>query len=206
MDNMPLISNREESLRNMSNPYNRLEEEENEGQTEVTENSPLPSLDNDGFMEDEYTDENQAGITHFNEAVKHKDTDFSASVGTLPPSLSRHRNISRSLVPKMRSFFEKARSADPEFVPRSKVGTPTPMKNGFSSNNNHSDGTESARSSFMLVNPGENLNRSLTGSTLTLSEDSDGRLSRDESKRKPGFVNKCVTKVRSFMGKSQERE
>lgn len=205
MDNMPLVSNREESVKNMSDSYNRLDEEETEDQTDGRELNLPPSPDNDELIEDRSTNENQTGITHFNEAVKHKDADFSMSTGTLPPSLSRSRNISRSIVPKMRKMFEKARSADPEFIPRPKGGTPTPMKNGAVTNNNHSDGTESARSSFMLVNPGENINQSPTGSTLTLSEDSDGRLSREESKGKHGFVNKCVTKVRSFMGKSQER-
>jgi len=206
MDSMPLVTNRNESTKNMPDTYNRLEEEENEGQTEMTENIELPSRDNDELIEDGSPNENQGGISHFNEAIKHKDHDFSASVGTLPPSLSRSRNISRSLVPKMRKMFEKARSADPEYIPRSKGGTPTPMKNGVISNNNNSDGTESARSSFVMLNPGENLSHSPTGSTLTLSEDSDGRLSRGENKRKPTFVNKCVTKVRTFMGKSQERE
>merc|ERR1719317_543366 len=50
-----------------------------------------------------------------------------------------------------------------------------------------------------MLSPGE-ASRSPSGSTITVSDDR----SRLHGKNK-GFVNKCVTKVRSFMGKSQER-
>jgi hypothetical protein len=138
--------------------------------------------------------------TKFNEVSTRVDGNFSASYGTLPRSISRTRNISRSLVPKMRKFFEKSRSCDPD-LPQVKITIP----NNGNTRSSHSttDGTESARSSFVMLSPGD-ASRSPTGSTITLSDGSDER-SRLDGKNK-GFVNKCVTKVRSFMGKSQERE
>jgi len=141
--------------------------------------------------------------TKFNEVSTRVDGNFSASYGTLPRSISRSRNISRSLVPKMRKFFEKSRSCDPD-LPQVKITIHNDPNNG-NTRGSHStaDGTESARSSFVMLSPGE-VSRSPTGSTITLSDASDER-SRLQGKNK-GFVNKCVTKVRSFMGKSQERE
>jgi len=141
--------------------------------------------------------------TKFNEVSTRVDGNFSASYGTLPRSISRSRNISRSLVPKMRKFFEKSRSCDPD-LPQVKITIHNDPNNG-NTRGSHStaDGTESARSSFVMLSPGE-ASRSPSGSTITLSDVSDDR-SRLQGKNK-GFVNKCVTKVRSFMGKSQERE
>lgn len=118
-------------------------------------------------------------------------SELSASYSTLPQSFSRSRNISRSLVPKMRKFFEKSRSCGPEL-------------------HHPADGTESARSSFVLVAPGENpgddlqetqATNSVTGSSLTLEDVTDERARQMKNK---GFVNKCVVKVRSLMGRSQE--
>jgi len=112
-------------------------------------------------------------------------------------------NISRSLVPKMRKFFEKSRSCDPD-LPQVKITIPNDSKNGnMKASHGPADGTESARSSFVMLSPGE-ASRSPTGSTMTLSDASDER-SHLHGKNK-GFVNKCVTKVRSLMAKSQERE
>jgi len=141
--------------------------------------------------------------TKFNEVSTKVDGNFSASYGTLPRSISRSRNISRSIVPKMRKFFEKSRSCDPE-LPQVKITIHNDPNNGNTrGSRSTTDGTESARSSFVMLSPGET-SRSPTGSTVTLSDVSDER-SRHQGKNK-GFVNKCVTKVRSFMGKSQERE
>jgi len=141
--------------------------------------------------------------TKFNEVSARVDDNFSASYSTLPRSLSRSRNISRSIVPKMRKFFEKSRSCDPE-LPQVKITIHNNPNNGNTRGSRiTADGTESARSSFVMLSPGDT-RRSPTGSTITLSDESDER-SRQQGKNK-GFVNKCVTKVRSFMGKSQERE
>ena len=121
-------------------------------------------------------------------------SELSASYSTLPQSFSRSRNISRSLVPKMRKFFEKSRSCGPEL-------------------HHPADGTESARSSFVLVAPGDNpgndpqdqtqATNSVTGSSLTLDDVTDERARQMKNK---GFVNKCVVKVRSLMGRSQEMD
>lgn len=146
-------------------------------------------------------------IMKFNEVERVQDGNFSSSYGTLPRSISRNRNISRSLVPKMRKFFEKSRSCDPD-LPQVKISLSTENQQHGSSNfrGTIADGTESARSSFVMLSPGEGVNsRSPSGSTMTLSDGGSDDRSRLHGKNK-GFVNKCVTKVRSFMGKSQERE
>ena len=141
--------------------------------------------------------------------------NLSASYGTLPlsQSFSRGKNISRSLVPKMRKFFEKSRSCDPELPqlkirlqrePNSRTGRDSFLP---------ADGTESARSSFVLLAPGEDgaaTASSFSGSTITLEEGSEGRSeelrARQLKNNKAGFVNKCVGKVRSLMGsRSEER-
>jgi len=141
--------------------------------------------------------------TKFNEVSTRVDGNFSASYGTLPRSVSRNRNISRSLVPKMRKFFEKSRSCDPD-LPQLKITIHNDPNNGNTrSSRSTADGTESARSSFVMLSPAD-ASRSPTGSTITLSDGSEER-SRLHGKNK-GFVNKCVTKVRSLMGKSQERD
>jgi hypothetical protein len=160
-------------------------------------------------------------VIRFQEVVSARGDPHLAAAfsSTLPRPLSRHRNISRSLVPKMRRMFEKARSADPDFSPPpsplrltvpagtageddSAVSPPRPAMMG------HQDGTESARSSFVLLGPdgggcGGRSESSLADSSLELSEGSP--VLADRKGARSGFVNKCVTKVKSFMGKSQDR-
>ena len=157
---------------------------------EITEQDSRPNLQDPSL--------GQGTEQKFEELVKIVDKngvgagELSASFSTLPQSFSRSRNISRSLVPKMRKFFEKSRSCGPEL-------------------HHPADGTESARSSFILLAPGEEPGdepRDMTGaetnsvssSSLTLEDGSDER-ARQKNK---GFVNKCVVKVRSLMGRSQE--
>ena len=126
--------------------------------------------------------------------------NLSSSYSTLPlpQSFSRGKNISRSLVPKMRKFFEKSRSCDPE-LPQVKIRIQREPQSGLTA-----DGTESARSSFVLLAPGEAVeNSSLSSSSLTLEEGSEARAG--QLKNNKGFVNKCVVKVRSLMGRSEER-
>merc|ERR1719452_272899 len=81
--------------------------------------------------------------TKFNEVSARVDDNFSASYSTLPRSLSRTRNVSRSIVPKMRKFFEKSRSCDPE-LPQVKITIHNNPNNG-NTRGSHStaDGTES---------------------------------------------------------------
>ena len=134
---------------------------------------------------------------------------MSASCDTLPRTFSRGKSISRSLVPKMRKFFEKSRSADPE-MPQVKILIHTEPNTGNRTPPARvSDGTESARSSFVLLGPGDADSRdqvssnSISGSNLSLDDDQED-IGKGEKQK--GFVNKCVTKVKSFMGKSQELE
>jgi len=209
MDSMPLVNNRSESISKVLDNCRKFLEEKIDERTDHEQEESAEAAETDKVQHTESSSQELEVITHFDEVATHKDVDFSASLGSIPPpQLSRSRNISRSIVPKMRKMFEKARSADPEYIPQLKISLiPEQNKNGGVSRSPvcPSDGTESARSSFVMLTPSETT-RSPTGSTTTLSEDSEGRLSREESKRKPGFVNKCVTKVRSLMGKSQERE
>jgi len=157
-------------------------------------------------------------VIRFQEVVSARgDPHLAASFSsTLPRPLSRHRNISRSLVPKMRRMFEKARSCDPDLSPpppQLKITVPgrTEADEDVSESSpyrrSHQDGTESARSSFVLLGPdgvggGGPSEGSLADSSLTLSEGSPVLADR---KSRSGFVNKCVTKVKSFIGKSQDR-
>ena len=139
--------------------------------------------------------------------------NLSASYSTLPlpQSFSRGRNISRSLVPKMRKFFEKSRSCDPE-LPQVKIRIQREPNSGTGRGSGltaPADGTESARSSFVLLAPGEEVaGSSLSGSSFTLEEGCEerGEEVRARQLKNKGFVNKCVVKVRSLMGKSEERE
>jgi hypothetical protein len=161
-------------------------------------------------------------VIRFQEVVSARGgPNLAASFSTLPRPLSRHRNISRSLVPKMRRMFEKARSCDPDLPPQLKLTVPGSEAAAEASSSlaalspplirpaSHQDGTESARSSFVLLGPGGHgsgsgsgrSESSLADSSLTLGEGSP--VLQDRKSR--GFVNKCVTKVKSFMGKSQDR-
>ena len=141
----------------------------------------------------------------FEELVKIIDNNgngnLSASYSTLPQSFSRSRNISRSLVPKMRKFFEKSRSCDPELTHGKMC-----LDREAGSVTRPTDGTESARSSFVLLAPGHQpgdggATNSVSSSSLTLEDGSEDRARQMKNK---GFVNKCVVKVRSLMGRSQE--
>ena len=134
--------------------------------------------------------------------------NLSASYSTLPrpQSFSRGRNISRSLVPKMRKFFEKSRSCDPE-LPQVKIRIQREPSGGTGRGSGRTaDGTESARSSFILLAPGEEAASStFSGSSSTLESEDRAEELRARQLKNKGFVNKCVVKVRSLMGRSEER-
>jgi len=172
----------------------------------------------EGAQDSTQGEENRAEETEqkFDELVKNIDKNgsgnlsvsHSASYSTLPQSFSRGKNISRSLVPKMRKFFEKSKSCDPELhheMPQVKIR----IERGASSLRMPADGTESARSSFVLLGPGDTDlaplapgSSSVTSSPcLSLDDVSEERARQMKGK---GFVNKCVVKVRSLMGRSQE--
>lgn len=139
---------------------------------------------------------------NFNEIETQVEPAYLGSYETLPIRGSHSKkNISRLIVPKMRKMFEKARSCEPD-LHRAKV-----MQSPLSPEDRRSDitfdGTESARDSFLMLSPGA-ATQSLTGSAQTLSENSEE--SGDPANKSKGFVNKCVHKMKNFMGKSQERD
>lgn len=125
--------------------------------------------------------------------------NYSASYDTLPCRGSHNKsNITRSIVPKMRKMFEKARSCEPD-LNHTKVTEQTSLRHRSAL---AFDGTESARSSFVILSS-RGATRSNTNSTATLSETTEDS---EQLKKSKGFVNKCVTKMKSFIGKSQERD
>ena len=125
------------------------------------------------------------------------------SFETLPcrGSQARKSAIGRTLVPKMRRMFEKSRSCEPD-LQRVRAARGVRTDGGGEDREVSADGTESARSSFVLLGADQ---RSPSNSTVTLSDNSEGDGESGRGGRK-GFVNKCVTKMKSFMGKSQERD
>jgi hypothetical protein len=162
-------------------------------------------------------------VIRFNEVVTARPNMCAGSYSSLPRPLSRHRNISRSLVPKMRRMFEKARSCDPDMPPPPSSTVPgdcegdrlsPPPPPYLRRATVAQDGTESTRSSFVLLGAAAaggphaaGSSSSPEGSSLTLSEGgaAGGGSPGPTDRKSRGFVNKCVTKVKSFMGKSQDR-
>jgi len=115
--------------------------------------------------------------------------------GSPAPALVRHRSVSRSLVPKMRKFFEKSRSCDPELSQSVKIVIETEARP--EPEVARQDGTESARSSFVLLTPG---GHSDSASLATLS-DCEERGGAGQSGARPGLVRQWATRVRSMMGR-----
>ena len=66
----------------------------------------------------ERSEDSNGETTRFDEVEQHRGTDYSPldSTTTLSTNLSRSKTISRSLVPKIRKMFERARSCDPDVV------------------------------------------------------------------------------------------
>ena len=134
----------------------------------------------------------------------------SDSYSSLPRTFSRRKNISRSVVPKMRKLFEKSRSVEPSDLLTFKIKIQAEPNNGSpgvsSASNSLRDGTESARSSFLLLGPDsclESDDYSREGSVEL--EEAERKLDQDLAPKR-GFVNKCVTKMKSLVGtKNHER-
>lgn len=120
----------------------------------------------------------------------------SASYHSLPRPVSRSKSITRSLVPKMRRMFEKSRSCEPDLDDHHQV--PEPGGRYLSPHLQYRDGTESTRSSFVLLDPGA----PSADPTIAAGEIE----SSTHDRKSKGFMNKCVTKVKSFIGKAEERE
>ena len=137
----------------------------------------------------------------------------SPSYGTLPKVM--RKNISRSLVPRMRKMFERARSLDPPDLPQIRIKVHTephrsmPPVVGTSSSDRgeqeQSSGTESV-SSFVAVSTEDGLDERAEADDngeeeKSLSVTSDGAsASFSPGAQKKGFVNKYVKKVKNIMG------
>jgi len=179
--------------------------------SENNQQCPIPELESLGQNEvrqikiervDAHEEDTQQNL-NFNEIETQAEPAYLGSYETLPIRGSHSKkNISRLIVPKMRKMFEKARSCEPD-LHRAKVMQSPPLSPEDRRSEITFDGTESARDSFLMLSPAA-ATQSLTGSAQTLSENSDG--SGDHSNKSKGFVNKCVHKMKNFMGKSQERD
>ena len=145
---------------------------------------------------------------------------------TLPRQfpLTRTKSITRSLVPAMRRMFEKSRSCDPEPKPRPAILPPTSPTDqhlttdggsmyrtvggnpatAISASNILNAGTESARSSFMLYEPvaAGTLLHHHSGDHLedVYGEQANGGDDQTNHQNNKGFVKKCVSKVKSYIG------
>jgi hypothetical protein len=193
-------------------------------ESEITIKSPSPLLHD----ETDGTDYYDTPIQHFDEMLVPKRTHLSASnpainnmTSTLPRQfpLTRTKSITRSLVPAMRRMFEKSRSCDPEpkirltLPPTSPADRRTQKDSGhmstsgqpvaMSASNILNMGTESARSSFMLYEPVQagTLQLDRHSRDLHLDESCDELHGADKGhQHNKGFVKKCVSKVKSFIG------
>ena len=134
----------------------------------------------------------------------------SDSYSSLPRTFSRRKNISRSVVPKMRKLFEKSRSVEPSDLLTFKIKIQAEPNNGSpgvsSASNSLRDGTESARSSFLLLGPDSCLESDDYSREGSVELEEAERKQDQELVPKRGFVNKCVTKMKSLVGtKNHER-
>lgn len=134
----------------------------------------------------ERSEDGNGETARFDEVEQHRGTDYSPldSTTTLSTNLSRSKTISRSLVPKIRKMFERARSCDPDVV-------------------HGGDGTESSRSSFSQYqlapsgHQGHAHSVSPAPSTVTISEcGSSPSLTRARSKG-PAGSNGLITKIKA---------
>lgn len=139
----------------------------------------------------------------------------SSSYTSLPRPVSRSKSISRSLVPRMRRMFEKSRSCDPDMAAAAGDEPQVPEAGADTRHDLYlhrqlpaaavaRDGTESTRSSFVLLGPS-----AAGGPPPPPSATPPPPLESDPAaadRKSRGFVNKCVTKVKSFIGKSDERD
>ena len=149
-----------------------------------------------------------------------------AMSSTLPRQfpLARTKSITRSFVPAMLRKFEKSRSCDPEPKPpvvasasghtvqtgSSGAGSHHPV--AMSASNILNAGTESTRSSFVLYEPAmmhkHNLGYGDSGNTELGaadsgdwgSDDRGNQFNNNSNTNNKGFVKKCVSKVKSFIG------
>ena len=107
-----------------TNPETRLQPA-TPTEEEVEERRRLGNEEGDNIQDNripriERSEDGNGETAHFDEVEQHRGTDYSPldSTTTLSTNLSRSKTISRSLVPKIRRMFERARSCDPDVVHR----------------------------------------------------------------------------------------
>ena len=105
-----------------TNPETRLQPA-TPTEEEVEERRRLGSEEGENIQDNripriERSENGNGETTRFEEVEQHRATDYSPldSTTTLSTNLSRSKTISRSLVPKIRKMFERARSCDPDVV------------------------------------------------------------------------------------------
>ena len=105
-----------------SNPETRLQPatptEEEVGERRRLGNEEGENVQDNRIPRIERSEDGNGETTRFDEVEQHRTTDYSPldSTTTLSTNLSRSKTISRSLVPKIRKMFERARSCDPDVV------------------------------------------------------------------------------------------
>ena len=105
-----------------SNPETRLQPA-TPTEEEVGERRRLGTEEGENIQDNripriERSEDGNGETARFDEVEQHRATDYSPldSTTTLSTNLSRSKTISRSLVPKIRKMFERARSCDPDVV------------------------------------------------------------------------------------------
>ena len=110
------------------------------------------------------------------------------SYKTLPRAFHRKQKVSKSV----RDFIDRAKSSEPEF---------TASRREFTASGRQ-DGTESV-SSFVALSPNDHLLKASQNTLETTSSgegwsENDDYEDKTDSFTKKGFVNKCVTRVKSL--------
>ena len=105
-----------------TNPETRLQPatptEEEVGERRRLGNEEGENIQDNRIPRIERSEDGNGETARFDEVEQHRGTDYSPldSTTTLSTNLSRSKTISRSLVPKIRKMFERARSCDPDVV------------------------------------------------------------------------------------------
>ena len=103
-----------------TNPETRLQPatptEEEVGERRRLGNEEGENVQDNRIPRIERSEDGNGETARFDEVEQHRGTDYSPldSTTTLSTNLSRSKTISRSLVPKIRKMFERARSCDPD--------------------------------------------------------------------------------------------
>ena len=204
-----------------SHSLNNVKSEEKMHKNHYVMNNEVPSSETDLLVEScaKYLDENQAKSNPENinsdmadKPSVNKISRLNPLYGTLPKVI--RKNISRSLVPKMRRMFERARSLEPPELPQVKINLHTDAKkkrsvspniklfkasslSSLSSTDKKSEETESV-SSFVTLSKGA------TDISSSVCSDAENDFPAEKNRKrnsdgKEGFLNKYVKKVQNIM-------